>query len=897
MAKKSLAQTPKKQAAPSSDAAGSAFGSGHESLLDPSPLRDGDREHHYSIQGEGLLRAHDGSTHGQSEDDGELLSNDPALENQTPRGPPTTNRPSNMGMSTSQTEMQPHSSSAPADSSNDAGIPKSTGKLVRPSGGAPNARKSTARSALLTRTRTFRSKGMKQADPYDLGHSPQMGERRQRHVLGTMAFSPLKKQSRDARSMPAMQADLIQDEHGQGPNPRRSGRQKELKEHELAQLRSTRLRDHSPRGSQLQLQTARNVNRSSEPFQQDSQGQEQELEDVADSNDDITRTGEDVDAIVVEQPSSLVKKRGRPSKAERKPETQHQLTGKKKRGRPRKDHTSSMLDVNIAESETQHQLTGKKKRGRPRKDHTSSMFDVNIAESNAQKVQPGRDQESPDVRNHRSTKAATKTATTKAKATQLEDEYQMSSPRGGSGPSSENDNAEFSDNEPNNGHVHEREQKGDHDEPTAKEAVVPAKARPSEVFAGAQTEDLMSSPAQPRGTTHDTEDPSGSIRFYGQWPALRKACKAVDQIGVNVVNNEPQPKRHIRLRNVQIGTILNSCDTVIDRLSANEDPAAQLAQIDEQIVSLYRITGDSDPTSGNVSTAKDVYFHLFPKLAELLRAIVKHYEELDTVEGGRDGLTLGHLKNVIALVQMILDLGDGAKKYNPRPPSNLALVKPVEHGILAPLKTMNAALKKVVRSEELEQQSQESQRHQAKLRAQELEREAMLEKWQAKISKARLKWEVLHNERLWAEGFVGSARKHRHLAPPEPMPEFDHNGIPFDRVEVFKNRIGPSRAAVDALSELVWEPEQLAALDAGLRTYKGECVFESIFRKYCGRGGPLRPFNVTEIVLCAADYKKYMEEFQRDNFGEVEDWVEQIPVWTSGHPLGKENQMKDGHEQ
>ncbi|KAI7715870.1 hypothetical protein KC353_g5765 [Hortaea werneckii] len=888
MAKKSLAQTPKTQAAPSSDAAGSAFGSGHESLVDPSPLQDGDRKHHDSIQGGGLLRARDGSIHGQSEDDDELLSNNPALENQTPRGPSTTNRPSNMAISTSHTEMQPHSSPAPAASSNDAGRPKSTGKLVRPSGGAPSARKSTARSA-LSRTRTFRSKGMKQADPYDLGDSPQMGERRQRHVLGSTAFSPLKKQSRDARNMPAMQADLIQDEHGQGPNPRRSGRQKELKEHELSHQRSTRPRDHSPRGSQLQLQTARNVNRSSEPSQQDNQGQEHEIEDVADTDDDITRAGEDVDAIVVEQPSSLVKKRGRPSKAERKPEKQHQLAGKKKRKRPRKDHISSTFDVNIAESNAQTPPTR-----RPRRVRAAA---ARLPEPQTQKVHPGRDQESPDVRNPRSTKAAMKTATTKAKATQLDDEYQMSLPTGGSGPSDESDNGESSDNEPNDGDVHEREQMGDHDEPTAQERVAPAKARPSEVFAGAQIEDLMSSSVQPRGTTHATEDPNGSIRFYGQWPALRKVCRAVDQIGVNVVNNEPQPKRHIKLRNVHIGTILNSCDTVIDRLSANEEPAAQLAQIDEQIVALYRITETSDPTSDNVSTAKDVYFHLFPKLAELLRAIVKHYEELDTVEESRDDLTLGHLKNVVALVQMILDLGNGAKKYNPRPPSNLALVKPVEHGILAPLKTMNAALKKAVRSKELEQQSHESQRHQAELSAQELEREAKLEEWQAKISKARLKWEVLHNERLWAEGFIGSARKHRHLAPPQPMPEFDHNGIPFDRVEVFKNRIGPSRAAVDALSELVWEPEQLAALDAGLRTYKGEFVFESIFRKYCGRGGPLRPFNVTEIVVCAADYKKYMEEFQRDNFGKVEDWVEQIPVWTSGHPLGKENQTKDGHEQ
>ncbi|GAB1738106.1 hypothetical protein NU219Hw_g2639t1 [Hortaea werneckii] len=832
MAKKSLAQTPKTQTAPSSNA--------------------------FSNPGEGFPRAHDGPIRPQLEDDDELLNNKPTLENETSRGPSSINRPSNMGISTSHTETRPQSSPAPAGSYNDPGRPKSTGKLVRPSGGAPSVRRSAARSALSTRTRTFRTAGMKQADPYVLGNSPQIGERKQKSALGLTAFSPLKKQSRDARNMSAMQANLIQDQHGQGPNPRRSGRQKEIKGHELSYQKSTRLRNHSPQGSDLQSQTARNVNRLTEPLQQDSQGQEQELEDNADTNDDITRAGQDVDAIVVAKPSSPVKKRGRPSRAERRPEPQHQLAGRKKRGRPRKDHASSMLDVNIAEFNAQTPPTKRPRRGQ--------ALAARLPEPQTQKLQPQRHRESLDARNSRSTKAATTaattTATTKAKTTQLDDEHQTQLQTGASEPSDEEDNAEFSDGESNNGDVHEREQNGDHEEPTA-----------------------------------HMEDLNGSIRFYGQWPALRKVCRAVDQIGVNVVKDEPQPKRHIKLRNVHIRTILNSCDTVIDRLSANEEPAAQLAQIDEQIGALYRITGDSDPTVDNVSTAKDVYFHLFPKLTTLLRAIVKHHEELDTVDGARNDLTLGHLTNIVALIQTILDLGDGAKKYNPRPPSNLALVKPVSNGILAPLKTMQAALKKAVRSKELEQQSQETRKHQAKWSARELEREAKLEKWQAKISKARLKWELLHNERLWAEGFVGSARKHRHLAPPEPMPEFDHNGIPFDRVEVFKNRIGPSRAALDALSGLVWEPEQLAALDAGLRTYKGEFVFESIFRKYCGRGGALRPFNVTEIVACAADYKKYMEEFQRDSFGEVEDWVEQIPVWTSGHPLGKENQMRDGHEQ
>ncbi|KAI6848309.1 hypothetical protein KC332_g1863 [Hortaea werneckii] len=680
--------------------------------------------------------------------------------------------------------------------------------------------------------------------------------------------------------MPAMQADLIQGQHGQGDNPRRSGRQKELRERELSH------QNHSPQGSELQLLNSSNGDRLSEPSQQDGSEHGQGIEEVADTNDGIARAGGDIDAIVVEQLPSLVRKRGRPSKAVRKPETQNQLAEKRKRGRPRKDHTGSMSDVNVGESNAQTQRTK-----RPRRVQAGA---ARLSEHQTQRAHPARNRESPDVRNPRSTKAATKTATTTATtndddAAQLDDEYEMSSQAGGSEPSGEGDKAELSDNEPNDGDVHEREQDGDHENPTAQEMTAPAKVRLSEMLLGAQIEDPMSSSVQSRGTMHATEDCNGSSRFYGQWPALRKACRAVDQIGVNVVKNEPQPKRHIKLRNVHIGTILNSCDAVIDRLSANEEPAAQLAQVNERIGALYKVTGDFDPTIDNVSAAKDVYFHLFPKLAELLRAIVKHYEELDTVEGTRDDLTLGHLKNVVSLVKMILDLGEGAKKYNPRPPSNLALIRPVEIGILAPLKKMNVVLRQVVRSKELEQQSQETRRHQARLREQELMREEKLEKWHAEISKVRQKWEFLHNERLYAEGFVGSARKQRHLAPPEPMPEFDHNGIPFDRVEVFKHRIGPSRAAVDA-SRVVWSEKQLAALNAGLRKYKGEFVFESIFREYCGRGGPLNEFNVTEIVTCAADLKKYMEN-QRNTPGEVEDWVEQIPVWTSGHPLGKENQM------
>ena len=66
-------------------------------------------------------------------------------------------------------------------------------------------------------------------------------------------------------------------------------------------------------------------------------------------------------------------------------------------------------------------------------------------------------------------------------------------------------------------------------------------------------------------------------------------------------------------------------------------------------------------------------------------------------------------------------------------------------------------------------------------------------------------------------------------------------------------------------------------------------VFVKIFRRYCGRHGALSRFNVTEIVTVAADLKDYLIRMQQHDYDGVQDWVRAIPVWTQGHPPGKEN--------
>jgi hypothetical protein len=58
----------------------------------------------------------------------------------------------------------------------------------------------------------------------------------------------------------------------------------------------------------------------------------------------------------------------------------------------------------------------------------------------------------------------------------------------------------------------------------------------------------------------------------------------------------------------------------------------------------------------------------------------------------------------------------------------------------------------------------------------------------------------------------------------------------------------------------------------------GPFVYESIFKKYCRAKGPLRDFNVSEIVAKAAWVKKTAPDlYQREGL-DVPEWVHQIPI-------------------
>ena len=158
------------------------------------------------------------------------------------------------------------------------------------------------------------------------------------------------------------------------------------------------------------------------------------------------------------------------------------------------------------------------------------------------------------------------------------------------------------------------------------------------------------------------------------------------------------------------------------------------------------------------------------------------------------------------------------------------------------------------------------------------------------IRKLEEKWKRLHEERQWIEGGLIPTAKAKHLAFPDHYIEIDEDGLPFEREQLFVRRVGPPPGLVDEALARQWSMVELSSLCDGLKQYSGPFVFEKVFRRYCGKGRELNKYNVTEIVTVAAALREQLTLDQESKYGEVEEWIAAIPVWTRAHALGKENE-------
>jgi hypothetical protein len=397
----------------------------------------------------------------------------------------------------------------------------------------------------------------------------------------------------------------------------------------------------------------------------------------------------------------------------------------------------------------------------------------------------------------------------------------------------------------------------------------------------------------------EDEDEEGDLTtagsdFYGQWPLFRRVFKAVKDIGVRTINGERQPQRTFRKSHAAVITILNVCQDAIDKLAQPEDAASEFKEIAERTDLLYTADEENEVDFDDGKLSKNVYAHLFPELVRLLRAAIESYEAQDHDTATDGPLTHGHLKHVVALIKLMIDLREGMVMGKfPNPPPELVLVQPVR-SIVGDLKKVHRALRiTLLRQEEARETRRQARRDEEEQRLLE-QRFAEEERQREHANELRRKWKALHDLRVWVEGGIVPKRKREHLTLPKPEPEYDGEGRQFERLEVFAPRIGPSPAMVDEVrAQGPWSYLELDALERGLRKYVSPGdnlqVFVKIIREHCSPGGALNRFNVTEIVTTAADFKEFQMKQQRQLHGHAEEWLTMIPIWTKDHPLGKEN--------
>ncbi|PPJ58953.1 hypothetical protein CBER1_04093 [Cercospora berteroae] len=403
--------------------------------------------------------------------------------------------------------------------------------------------------------------------------------------------------------------------------------------------------------------------------------------------------------------------------------------------------------------------------------------------------------------------------------------------------------------------------------------------------------------AEPPGNDAGEEsiiEKEADVRLLGHHESLKavfKRAKLVEKCGeLESMDKEIRKMQRFCLEFVKA---LNEHRDRPEDVELLSDPPEQF----QTIASDIRMLCNKDPSRpvNLKSTLKshNIYLRLMPALIRVLFALVECYQAVDAETAPFErSVTIKHLETITKFITMFLELNTGAKQFI-RPATQLTAVQPFDRSIVPPLKSMQETFRRHIKDHEQHQISLALNRREAlRLEAEEgAEAEERAEK--VKWEKLEAKWTRLHEERYRSDEPIKSIAKRAHLRQPISFPEEDHNGHPFERLEVFRPRVGPPPALIVKAKQQSWPEESYAALMKGLQMWSGDVlIFERIFRMFCGRNGALNGFNVTEIVVMAALIREHLEKtvLTVDGEGGEESdgewgWVKGIPDWTRVHTV------------
>ncbi|KAF2212294.1 hypothetical protein CERZMDRAFT_97571 [Cercospora zeae-maydis SCOH1-5] len=383
--------------------------------------------------------------------------------------------------------------------------------------------------------------------------------------------------------------------------------------------------------------------------------------------------------------------------------------------------------------------------------------------------------------------------------------------------------------------------------------------------------------------TIETEADTRLLGYYETLKAVVKRARAVEKCA----QGEEVDK--------EIRKMQRYCSEFVKALNEHRDRPQDVELLSDPPDQIQTIAADIRMLCGrdlgrpvdreSLTKSHNIYLRLMPALVRVLYALVECYQAVDHDTAPLErSVTIKHLETITQFITMFLELNTGAKQFV-RPDTQLTAVQPFDRKIVPPLRAMRDTFQRHIKDHESLAIQRALNRHE-QVRREAAERAEALERAEkARWALLETKWTKLHEERYHADESIKPLPKRRHLRQPLPEPEEDHNGHAFERVQVFRPRVGPPPAMVEKAKSQAWREESYAALMRGLQMWSGDVlVFERIFRMFCGRNLPLNAYNVTEIVVMAALVKRHLEETcdvdEREWW-----WVKRIPDWTRPHTV------------
>jgi len=314
----------------------------------------------------------------------------------------------------------------------------------------------------------------------------------------------------------------------------------------------------------------------------------------------------------------------------------------------------------------------------------------------------------------------------------------------------------------------------------------------------------------------DTDDASVAHVLCGQFKKLQSLFQALD--GKENAEHKDTYSGRAKSRLANVAELQELCLTAFKQyaLHVTKNEEAREDELDECIANIHELVTNLTPedfTMGTQPHTDDLYKLVFPRLLRVLRASLAWYAVM--AQSATPIAIIAQLQQEISLMRLIVQL---RMKARPWPKPTAGLIKPLVNTVIAPLKNdVLPAFAKDLSSRKTKQ-AEVQKMHQLRLQADQRHKMEEEKRTEAREAHAkRLELYDIYVARMEAEPDLRKrGRLQMQHDKPDAASEFDANGLPFERLDVFAHE--SSRYDANA----GWTKLQREMLAVALQRYHGK---------------------------------------------------------------------------